>query len=92
LILVIVRSLKKAEDYQIMRLILAFALSIVPLAASAPAVAQQRTLTIFGDDKCPADTISCLAFSERGLRTDYPACAAVPRQHKLGNPFASHAR
>lgn len=44
-----------------MRLVLAFALSLLPLAAPAPAAAQQRTLTIFGDDKCPADTICVVA-------------------------------
>ncbi|MBP6380889.1 MAG: hypothetical protein KA312_10810 [Sphingorhabdus sp.] len=44
-----------------MRLILAFALSISPLAVSAPAAAQQRMLTIFGDDKCPSDTICVVA-------------------------------
>ena len=50
-----------AEDWRIMRLILAFALSLVPLAAFAPAAAQQRSLTIFGDDKCPSDTICVVA-------------------------------
>jgi len=50
-----------AKDCNIMRLALAFALSLMPLAASAPAVAQQRTLTIFGDDKCPLDTICVVA-------------------------------
>ncbi len=49
------------EDLYIMRLILAFAFSLVPLAASAPAAAQQRSLTIFGDDKCPSDTICVVA-------------------------------
>ena len=50
-----------AEELPNMRLILAFALSLVQLAVSAPAAAQQRSLTIFGDDKCPSDTICVVA-------------------------------
>ena len=44
-----------------MRLILTLALAIAPLAASAPAQAQQRMLTIFGNDECPADSICVVA-------------------------------
>lgn len=61
-----------------MRLILAFALSIVPLAASAPAVAQQRTLTIFGDDKCPADTICVVAPETERYRIPKPFRERLP--------------
>lgn len=55
-----------------MKLVLAFALSIVPLAASAPAAAQQRTLTIFGDDKCPMDTICVVAPETERYRIPKP--------------------
>jgi hypothetical protein len=78
LILVIVRSSKKAEDCRIMRLVLAFALSIVPLSASAPATAQQRTLTIFGDDKCPADTICVVAPETERFRIPKPFRERLP--------------
>ena len=71
-----------AEDHDVMRLILALALSLVPLAAFAPAAAQQRSLTIFGDDKCPSDTICVVApeteryripkLFREGLRKDAP--------------------
>jgi hypothetical protein len=61
-----------AEDLHIMRLVLALALSLVPLAASAPAVAQQRTLTIFGDDKCPLDTICVVAPETERYRIPKP--------------------
>jgi hypothetical protein len=72
LILVIARSSKMAEDLPIMRLILALALSLVPLAASAPAAAQQRSLTIFGDDKCPSDTICVVAPESERYRIPKP--------------------
>lgn len=40
-----------------MKTLLAIALSLAPMAVAAPALAQDRVLTIFGDDKCPANTI-----------------------------------
>ncbi len=39
----------------------ALTLMLAPLAMPAPAMAQERVLTIFGDDKCPADTICVVA-------------------------------
>lgn len=78
MILVIVRSSKKAEDHRIMKLVLAFALSLVPLAASSPAVAQQRTLTIFGDDKCPSDTICVVAPETERYRIPKPFRERLP--------------
>lgn len=44
-----------------MRLLPALALALAPLAAPAPVMAQDRVLTIFGDDKCPSDTICVVA-------------------------------
>lgn len=56
-----------------MRLILALALSIAPLAVPvAPAQAQQRMLTIFGDDKCPSDTICVVAPESERYRIPKP--------------------
>jgi hypothetical protein len=72
LILVIARSSKMTEDLQIMRLILALALSLAPLTVSAPAAAQQRSLTIFGDDKCPSDTICVVAPESERYRIPKP--------------------
>lgn len=60
-----------AEDL-LMRLALALALSLVPLAAPAPAMAQQRSLTIFGDDKCPSDTICVVAPETERYRIPKP--------------------
>jgi hypothetical protein len=40
-----------------MRLILLMAMVIAPLSVSVPAAAQERLLTIYGNDKCPSDTI-----------------------------------
>ena len=55
-----------------MRLVLAFALSLLPLATPVPAAAQQRSLTIFGDDKCPADTICVVAPETERYRIPKP--------------------
>jgi hypothetical protein len=40
-----------------MRLILLLAFALAPLPFAAPVQAQERMLTIYGNDKCPADTI-----------------------------------
>ncbi len=40
-----------------MRKLLILATLLAPLSFSSPAPAQERLLTIFGNDKCPADTI-----------------------------------
>lgn len=56
-----------------MRLVLALALSIAPLAVpAAPVQAQQRMLTIFGDDKCPSDTICVVAPESERYRIPKP--------------------
>lgn len=61
-----------------MRVLALFALSIAPLAVSAPASAQQRMLTIFGDDKCPADTICVVAPESERFRIPKPLRQSVP--------------
>ena len=40
-----------------MKKLLAAALLLTPMAAPMPAMAQDRILTIFGNDKCPENTI-----------------------------------
>lgn len=47
---------------------LAFALLLSPLAAPLPALAQDRILTIFGDDKCPENTICVRARESERFR------------------------
>ena len=47
-----------------MKLASLIALTVAPLALATPATAQQRLLTIFGDDKCPSDTI-CVVGDEK---------------------------
>ncbi len=78
LILVIVRSSKMAEDHIAMKFILALAVSLAPLSVAAPAAAQQRTLTIFGDDKCPADTICVVAPETERYRIPKPLRQRLP--------------
>lgn len=55
-----------------MRLILALALSLVPLFASAPASAQDGRLIIFGDDPCPAGNICVVAPEKERYRIPKP--------------------
>lgn len=44
-----------------MRIIALFAVALAPLSVASPAPAQDRLLTIFGSDKCPADAICVVA-------------------------------
>lgn len=55
-----------------MRLIPAVALALLPAMLPSPAPAQQRMLTIFGDDKCPADTICVVAPESERYRIPTP--------------------
>jgi len=88
LILVIVRSSKKAEDCDMMKLVLAFALSLLPLAAVSPAAAQQRTLTIFGDDKCPSDTICVVAPETERFRIPKPFREGLRKESPANTSWA----
>jgi hypothetical protein len=62
-----------------MRKILSFALVLGALPLSTPVIAQERVLTIFGKDKCPANTICVTAPEEeryripKGLRKTAPS-------------------
>jgi hypothetical protein len=61
------RSSAKSETMIVMRLsssLLAAAMLLLPIAAPATAQRSERVLTIFGQDKCPADTI-CVVAPER---------------------------
>ena len=51
-----------------MKKLLAAALCLSPLAAPLPALAQDRILTIFGEDKCPANTICVRAKESERFR------------------------
>jgi hypothetical protein len=55
-----------------MRLFVAISLALLPFAAPAPVLAQQRMLTIFGDDQCPADTICVVAPESERYRIPAP--------------------
>lgn len=55
-----------------MRLALALSFALVPLSASAPAFAQQGTLIIYGDDKCPAGNICVVAPEKDRYRIPKP--------------------
>ena len=55
-----------------MRLIIAASLALLPLAMPTAAPAQQRMLTIFGDDKCPSDTICVVAPENQRYRIPGP--------------------
>lgn len=55
-----------------MRLALTLALAMVPLAVAAPAGAQQRMLTIYGNDPCPSDTICVVAPESERYRIPKP--------------------
>lgn len=67
-----------------MRKTLIAALLLVPLAAPLPAFAQatanDRVLTIFGNDKCPADTICVIAPESERFR--------IPKQFRNSGPIA----
>ena len=51
-----------------MKKLLAFALCLSPLAAPLRALAQDRILTIFGEDKCPENTICVRAKESERFR------------------------
>lgn len=55
-----------------MRKTLAISLVLGSLAAPSALPAQQRMLTIFGDDKCPADTICVVAPETERYRIPAP--------------------
>lgn len=61
-----------------MKKLLSFALVLSALPLSTPVMAQERVLTIFGNDKCPANTICVRAPEEeryripKGLRQSTP--------------------
>jgi len=55
-----------------MKPILAISLVLGTLAAPSAAPAQQRLLTIFGDDKCPTDTICVVAPENERFRIPAP--------------------
>ncbi len=55
-----------------MRLTIALSLALLPLAAPTALPAQQRMLTIFGDDKCPTDTICVVAPESERYRIPGP--------------------
>lgn len=44
-----------------MRIIALIAVTLAPFSVASPAQAQDRLLTIFGQDKCPADAICVVA-------------------------------
>lgn len=56
----------------------ALSLVLLPLAVPAPAFAQERVLTIFGDDKCPSDTICVVAPETERYRIPAPFREALP--------------
>jgi hypothetical protein len=51
-----------------MKTLLSFALILGALPLSTPVMAQERVLTIFGNDKCPANTICVRAPEEERYR------------------------
>lgn len=55
-----------------MKKLLALSLAAGALAAPAAAPAQQKMLTIFGDDKCPSDTICVVAPESERYRIPAP--------------------
>ena len=55
-----------------MKPLFATALVLGSLAAPSAAPAQQKLLTIFGDDKCPADTICVVAPESERYRIPAP--------------------
>lgn len=48
------------------------ALTVAATAFAVPAVAQERVLTIFGEDKCPSDTICVVAPENERYRIPKP--------------------
>lgn len=61
-----------------MRIFALVAVSFAALASAPPASAQQRMLTIFGDDKCPADTICVVAPESERFRIPKPLRQSLP--------------
>lgn len=61
-----------------MKMLLALALSFFAVAPFTPASAQQRTLTIFGNDKCPSDTICVVAPESERYRIPKPFRERLP--------------
>lgn len=55
-----------------MRLALALSLALVPVAAPIPAHAQQATLIIYGEDKCPTGNICVVAPEKDRYRIPKP--------------------
>ena len=55
-----------------MRLALALTLALVPLSAPLPVAAQQGTLIIYGDDKCPTGNICVVAPEKERYRIPKP--------------------
>ena len=54
------------------------ALAVLASAFAVPAVAQERVLTIFGEDKCPSDTICVVAPETERYRIPKPFRERLP--------------
>jgi hypothetical protein len=61
-----------------MKKLLAVALIVGSLPMASPALAQERVLTIFGEDKCPANTICVRAPEEERYRIPKGLRRATP--------------
>jgi hypothetical protein len=62
---------KKVETMS-MRVAVILALLATAIVPATPLVAQERVLTIFGDDKCPTDTICVVAPESERYRIPKP--------------------
>lgn len=65
-------------NHAIMKKILLLALVLTSLPIAVPVMAQERVLTIFGNDKCPANTICVKAPESERYRIPKGLRQAVP--------------